>query len=244
MKILKHLMSVCFAVLMLGLLNSCKENNDSVFYKVDPNAVPQITDTVKAKERVITGRLSYFNASTLYRTNWNLGKGSIYAIMDTVPITGTIPRDFDISSVYVLAEADFDEYGQFSLTLPDYLPPEYVDYAENIFEDFDVESKQLLTNKYQLHFIVKYEHSDWGSVSDNYEYMFINRDEERYSFHKDYNYTYHFFTEKSSITGKNEEGKTCNIYTEKGWTILEEYKNNTDWCVHLPADVYHFIFAL
>ncbi len=230
------------AVLII-LLSSCSEDNDSVFYKIDPDVIPAITDTVVAKSRVINGRLSYMNQASIVKRPWALGEGTIYAVMDSTGEITPIDRDFDISSVYVLAESDFDSYGQFKLTLPNFLPPEFVEYASEMYEDFDVESKKLLTNKYTLRFIVKYETTAWGIISDSYSYMDIYRDDKETSSEKAYEYTYNFFDEKSSITGKSEDGKTCNIYTDKGWTIIEKRLGNYEWYVHVPVDAYYFVLA-
>ncbi len=244
MKNLKYLLNMVFFLFVISLLNSCSEDKNSAFYQVDPNAKPSIPDYVVGEERVITGRI-YTYGDFGVPTAWDFGESKIYAVLTDVE--GFL-RYNTLQDMTILSEGIIDEYGQYSLTLPDSIPKEFVEYASEWNDSLTVVPEYLMTNTPEVIFLAANYHDDRypDSLVTTYDEVKIYGGKES-RFDKSYSYSYKFFSEEGSVTGVESaddklNGISYNIYCKKGWTIIQTGDNKREWMVHLPALSYSYVF--
>ncbi len=245
MKNIKYLFSMVFMLFAISLLNSCSEDKNSAFYQVDPNTKPAIPDYLVAEERVITGRIYKFSEFGIPK-EWDFGESKIYAVL-------TDERSYsynNLQDMTILSEGIIDEYGQYSLTLPDSIPKKFVDYASEWNDSLTVEPEYLLTNTREVILLAAEYHDDryQDSIVTTYVEVKIYSGKEN-KFDQTYSYSYKCFSEEGSITGvapsKMYTGVgNYNIYCKKGWTIIQAGDNKIEWMVHLPAHSYSYVFRL
>ncbi len=220
------------------LLFSCSEDNDSIFYKIDPDAIPEIVDTVEADSRIIENKIICFDQYLPYTTDWDKGKGLLFAVLDST----LHMKSFDTSSTNIIAKGEIDTNGYSKITLPSRLAPEHVVYAKDKYKEFEIESNNLITNKCRLQFIVWYRKDVWGIPMDRFENLSIVKEVSNGNYVETNTYSYEFFTEESAIAGENKDGNNSNIQTKKGWTIVEtSYKGNKQWHERYPYNVHHVL---
>ncbi len=232
---LKSLAIIC----LVNFFTACGGEENSAFYYVDPNVVPEISDSVEVKSREISGKIYVYDDFFGERAEWNIGEGKIYAVFDSIEVADK--RDF--SSKYILAEAEIDEYGVFKLTLPSKIPPEFAMYAKDKYPDYEIENSRLITNKYELKFIVQYTGLVFGDWQDAFASMTILRDRSSGKVDLSYSYDYSFFTDESLINSSSESEEVFHVEAEKGWNVLESYEENTIARESLPIEAYPFVLV-
>ncbi len=221
---------------------SCSDSGNSILYEWDPERMPTIPDTVKAREKILQGRLYSFSDKYSKKIRWYHKSAKLYAIL---PKTDTSINENPHHN-YIIAEADIDNLGFYELILPSSLPGEFTEYATEADTLLRTNSKYLLTNKNKLLLIVEFENPSKISYQKLLyrEVLFYNELEaNKLLFDK---FEYKFFNDTATLQGiifKNNGLDSIQYHTECkiGWNLIQNKENKFAIVEQIPAGTFQII---
>jgi hypothetical protein len=221
---------------------SCSESGNSILYNWDPESMPTIPDTVKAREKILQGRLYSFSEKYTKKMKWYHKSAKLYAVLLNTDASNNI----NPHNNHIISEADIDNLGFYSLILPSSLPGGFTVYAKEADTLLRTNSKYLLTNKNKLLLIVEYENPATISYQKLLykEVLFYNEFETKQLSSEIFEYK--FFNDTATLQGikiENNGLDSIQYLTECkiGWNLIQNKENKIEIIEQIPAGTFQII---